>query len=105
MFTVYREAQAFARAGRLPLLALNESTDIHAVRNSQRGPLVSALLFDPMPPEPLAYLAAAPNTFGSEFFASVQRMLRAHGTGPGYLQQVLDVPLADAMALHAALLR
>ena len=105
MFTVYREAQAFARAGRLPPLALNESTDIHAVRNKQRGPLVSALLFDPLPPEPAAYLAAARNTFGSEFFTSLQRMLRAHGTGAGYLQQVLDVPLADAMALHAALLQ
>lgn len=105
LFTVYSQVQAFARAHGRPPLPLDEGKDIHAVRNNQRGQLVSALLFDPLPPEPSAYLAAARATFGSEFFSSLQRMLRAHGTGPGYVQQVLDIPLADATAIHAALIR
>lgn len=105
LFTVYGQAQAFALEHRLPPLALNEKTDIHAVRNGRRGQLVSELLFDPLPPEPTAYIAATRNTFGSEFFSSLQRMLREHGTGPGYLQQILDVSLADASALHVTLLR
>ena len=105
LFTVYRQAQAYAHAHRQPPLGLNEGADIHAVRNHQRGPLVSTLLFDPLPPEPAAYLAAARNTFSSEFFSSLQRMLREHGTGASYVQQILDIPLADATAIHAALMR
>lgn len=104
LFTVYRQVVAYAQAQGLAALRLVE-TDIHAVRNHQRGALVSALLFDPLPPEPATYIAAARATFNSEFFASLQRLLRERGTGPAYLQQLLDVPLADASALHAALLR
>jgi hypothetical protein len=104
LFTVYGQVQAYASSNGLAPLALDPNKDIHAVRNSARGELVSSLLFDPLPPEPAAYVAAAHNVFGSEFFTSVQRMLRDRGTGPAYLQQVLDVPLADAVALHNALL-
>lgn len=105
LFTVYRQVQAHAKAEGLPALALDEKTDVHAVRNHQRGALVSTLLFEPMPPEPAAYIAAAHNVFGSEFFNALRRMLHAHGTGPGYVQQLLDIPMADAAGLHQALTR
>jgi transcriptional regulator with XRE-family HTH domain len=105
LFTVYCQVQAYAHAHSRPPLSLNEGADIHAVRNIQRGPLVSTLLFDPLPPESTAYLAAARNTFGSEFFSSLQRMLREQGTGVSYVQQILDIPLADATAIHSALMR
>jgi hypothetical protein len=32
-------------------------------------------------------------------------MLHAQGTGPGYVQQLLDISLPDADALHQALIR
>jgi transcriptional regulator with XRE-family HTH domain len=105
LFTVYRQVQLYAQAHRLEALRLNEATEIHAVRNRQRGPLVSELLFDPLPPEPAAYIAAAKNAFGSDFFTSLQRMLREQGTGPGYIQQILDIPLADATSIQSALTR
>jgi hypothetical protein len=105
LYTVYRQVQAHAQANSLVPLALDERSDIHAVRSAGRGELVSELLFHPAPPEPAAYVAAAKSIFGSEFFPSLQRMLRAQGTGPGYLQQILAISLADASALHAALLR
>lgn len=105
LFTVYRQVQAHAKAEDLAALALDEKTDVHAVRNHQRGALVSALVFDPLPPEPAAYIAAAHNVFGSEFFNALRRMLHVHGTGPGYVQQLLDIPMADAAALHHALTR
>jgi transcriptional regulator with XRE-family HTH domain len=104
LFTVYRQAQAHAKAAGLPLLELNEK-DVHAMRNHQRGALVSSLLFDPLPPEPSAYVAAAHNVFGSEFFNALRRLLHAHGTGPGYVQQLLDIPMSDAAALHLTLTR
>jgi hypothetical protein len=105
LFTVYRQVQAHAKAAGLPPLDLNEKTDVHAVRNHQRGALVSTLLFDPQPPEPAAYVAAAHHVFGSGFFDALRRLLHAHGTGPGYVQQLLDIPMSDAAALHQALTR
>lgn len=105
LFTVYRQVQAYAEAMGLPPLDLNEKTDVHAVRNHQRGQLVSTLLFNPLPPEPAAYVAAAHHVFGSSFFDALRRLLRTHGTGPGYVQQLLDIPMSDAVALQLALTR
>ncbi|MDH0863033.1 helix-turn-helix domain-containing protein [Mitsuaria sp. GD03876] len=105
LFTVYCQAQAFAKAHGLRPLALNEGADIHAVRSAVRGRTVAQDLFGTAPPDPGAYLAAAQNVFRSEFFPSLQRMLKAHDIGPAYLQQILDLPLADATALHAVLTR
>ncbi|MBK7516947.1 MAG: helix-turn-helix transcriptional regulator [Betaproteobacteria bacterium] len=105
LYTVFREAQAHAAASGQPALPLDEKADIHAVRNARRGQRVSEILFDPLPPEPATYVAAAHSTFGSEFFNALRRLLKAQGTGPGYMQQLLDISLADATALHHALTR
>jgi hypothetical protein len=32
-------------------------------------------------------------------------MLAKQGAGPGYVQQILNAPLADATAIHSALTR
>lgn len=105
LYTVYRQVQAYAQAHGLPTLRLDERVDIHAVRSAARGCTVAEELFGDLPPNAAAYLAAARNIFRSEFFPSLQRMLKADGPGPAYLQQILDVPLADAAALHGELLR
>ncbi|MDD5330353.1 MAG: helix-turn-helix domain-containing protein [Sulfuricella sp.] len=102
--TVYLQVQQYAKAtGRLPL-SLGE-TAIHALRNSRRGPLVSEALFDPMPPSPQCYIAAGENTFQTGFFLALKRMIVEGGTGAAYIQQVLDTPLQDAMALYEELRR
>jgi transcriptional regulator with XRE-family HTH domain len=102
--TVYREVQHYAKAtSQMPLLI--EETAIHAVRNSQRCPLVSEALFDPMPPSPERYIAACENTFRSGFFHALKRMVVENSTGAPYIQQILDTPLQDAIALHEELRR
>jgi hypothetical protein len=58
-----------------------------------------------MPPEPAAYVAATQNVFRSGFFTSLQRMIKNKNTGAGYIQQVMDIPMQDAIALHGELLR
>ena len=35
----------------------------------------------------------------------LEALLRERGTGAGYVQQVMSVPLADAQAIHDELLR
>jgi len=102
--TVFQQAQGYARENQLPSLRVIETT-IHRVRNSTEPQLVSTLLFDPTPPKPAQYLAAASNVFQSEFFLALKRMIRAHGTGPSYVQQIMDVSLSDAIALYDELAR
>lgn len=102
LYSVYREVCNFAEATGLPHLAVCE-LDIHKVRNMVRGPLVSAALFDPMPPEASTYIAASNSGFKTSFFSALQRLLRERETGPGYVQQLLDISLKDATALYTEL--
>ncbi len=100
--TVYQQIKNYAMSSGRPALDVEEKT-IHAVRNSNQGPLISAALFDPMPPEPMRYIAACEHVFQSDFFAALKRMIHESGTGPSYVQQVLDTSMQDAFALHEAL--
>jgi len=104
LFSVFSEVNRFAHAnGLLPLK--HQATEVHAIRNSQRGKLVSEMLFAPLPPEPSVYVAAAEKQFKSPFFQALQRMVKEQQTGPGYIQQVMDIPMQDAAALHTELAR
>lgn len=104
LFSVFCEVQRYAEALSLPPLKCQEQ-DIHAVRNYIRGKLVSESLFNPAPPEPAAYIAAAQNIFDSEFFVALQKMIKSRGVGPSYLQQAMDIPMKDAILLHGELSR
>jgi transcriptional regulator with XRE-family HTH domain len=102
LYSVFCEVNRYAKALDLPQLRCEES-DIHSIRNLARRSLVSESLFSPIPPEPDAYIAATQNVFRSGFFPALQRMIKAKGTGAGYLQQVMDIPMQDALALHGEL--
>ena len=104
LFSVFCEIKRYAKAHSLPTLRCKDG-DIHAVRNSQRGQLISEVLFEPTPPEPAAYIAAAQTVFRSVFFIAVKKMIKDQGTGPGYLQQIMDIPMSDAAILHRELSR
>ncbi|MGA4449483.1 ImmA/IrrE family metallo-endopeptidase [Ectopseudomonas chengduensis] len=100
--TVYQQVQAYALEHQLQPLRVVEKT-IHAVRNSSDPQWVSGILFDPAPPNPAQYMAAAANVFQSEFFLALKCMIREHGTGPSYVQQIMDISLVDAMGIHEEL--
>lgn len=102
--TVFQQAKGYAMENNLSSLRVAEKT-IHAVRNGSTSQLVSTSLFDPAPPKPAQYIAAASNVFQSEFFMALKRMIREHGTGPSYVQQIMDVSLSDASALYGELAR
>lgn len=104
LFSVFREVSNYANALGLSRLNIAE-LDIHKVRNILRDSLVSETLFKPLPPEPSAYIASANNAFSSSFFPALQKMLHERSTGASYVQQVLDVSLKDALAIHAELVR
>lgn len=100
--TVYQQVKHYAHANGFPPLRVPEKT-IHAVRNSGAAQLLSQSLFDPAPPKPARYIAACENIFQTPFFQALARMIHENGTGTAYVQQVLDMSLQDAMALHEEL--
>ncbi len=100
--TVYRQVQDFARARQLPVLKIAENK-LHATRNHFSGPSVSEVLFDPLPPAPDVYIAACRHQFQSDFFIALKKLLHDRDTGPGYLQQILDISIRDAKAIHEEL--
>lgn len=102
LYTVYQQVNAYAKAAKLSSLILEEKS-IHAVRNSNSGPLISEMLFDPMPPAPDRYIAACEHIFGSDFFNVIKRMINDKHTGPSYLQQLLSSSIYDAKALYETL--
>lgn len=104
LFSVFSEINRFAQAHSLSPLK-HDAKEVHAMRNAQRGKLVSELLFAPLPPEPAVYMAAAEKQFKSPFFRALQRMVKEQQTGPGYIQQVMDISMQDAAALHKELAR
>lgn len=100
--TVYQQIKCYTTSSGLPALAVEEKT-IHAIRNSNQGPLISVALFDPIPPEPKRYIAACEHAFQSDFFTALKRMIHENGTGPSYVQQLLDTSMKDAFAIHEEL--
>ena len=101
--TVFLQVQNFAQAKGLQPLDLTDG-QVHSVRNNQHNGLVSEALFKPMPPHAEGLIAITTNLFCSDFFVALKALLIEKETGPGYLQQVLDMGLQDATALHRALL-
>lgn len=104
LFSVFTEVSKYAKAkGLVPLKASDK--DVHAVRSSVRGELVSSILFKPLPADPKTYIASAHGVFQSLFFTALQAMLRDKGTGAGYVQQILRAALPDAQAVYDELTR
>ena len=100
--TVYQQIKQFVLATDKQQLSIEEKT-VHMARNTNHGSLISEALFDPVPPEPKLYIAKCEHEFQSGFFSALRRMIHENGTGPSYIQQVLDTSLADATALYQEL--
>lgn len=102
VYSVFSEVNQFAKEKKLPLLRSSDKS-IHQVRNMRSGKLVSEMVFDPLPADPKAYLAAAKHRFQSSFFDGIKAMMKERETGASYISQIMDIPLHDALTLHKEL--
>ncbi len=100
--TVYQRVKEYTDFTGLPKLRVTQKA-IHKLRNSNPGTLVSETLFDPMPPDARHYISASKSIFQSAFFHALKQMISEKGMAPGYLQQVMNISIADAHALHREL--
>ncbi|REE92545.1 helix-turn-helix transcriptional regulator [Cupriavidus plantarum] len=104
LYSVFCEARKYQRHYKLPAMQIDEAA-LKKARAAVGSHLVSDALFDLPPPSPKDYVAAAEETFQSDFFAALRTMVREEGFGPSFVRQVLDVSLIDGKALHAELSR
>ncbi len=103
LHSIFLQVGSYAKALNLAALKI-DSKSIHATRCMSRGKLVNQILFNPTPPEPKTYMATANKIFQSSFFDALKKMIVEKGTGSGYLQQILDISIGDATALHQELI-
>lgn len=101
--TVFQQVKYYALNEGLPKLNITEK-EIHIKRSRIRDSLVSEAIFDPLPPKANLYIAACDTLFQSDFFPTLERMINENETGVSYVQQILDISLQDATAIHKALM-
>ncbi|HRW65421.1 MAG TPA: helix-turn-helix transcriptional regulator [Candidatus Competibacter sp.] len=104
LLTAFKQVNAYRQRHGIEPLPLEEVL-IHKVRNSATVETVRERIWGKDVPTPEQYLAATGQIFGAHFFNALKKMLNAGEGGPGYVQQVLDVSRADAIALHEKLTR
>ncbi len=103
-YTVYKQINTCAEfTGEQPF-SLEPDIFKWMTRFNQGHPNVSEALFGgELPPEPDRYMETVSEVFDTPFFDLLSRFLKQSGSGAGFVQTVLDVPLLDARGLHDAL--
>lgn len=102
--TVYNQANAFARhVGENPL---QMEDGLFGMANNLRkeAPTIREILFGKDLPDAETYLKASKEAFGTPFFDALGRYLAESQKSSSLVKEMLDIPLVDAKAVHAALL-
>jgi len=101
--TVYRQVNSFAERVGAPKLELDDGIYGLDVNLKKAVSSVRATLFPGGAPEPAAFLHMAEQVFATTFFVALKRYLVESKKPAGFVKELLDVPLVDAKAIHAAL--
>lgn len=103
LFTVFSQVNAYRLRYGCDVLPVDAKT-IHMVRNAASGETVSHSIWGALAPKPELYIDAVRERFDSSFFVALRQLLHSGQGGAGYVQQVLDLSRADAVAIHTALI-
>lgn len=102
--TVYKEIDKYARhAGREPIDLPDRTMGGAATNIAKTFPTVSQLLFEGQTPKPGQYIRMVEREFATPFFEALRRYLKASEETASFVQQAMDISLADAKALYAEL--
>jgi transcriptional regulator with XRE-family HTH domain len=102
-YGAYVQINEYARARKRPLLKLEAGIHGASKNLSKRYFNVAEAMLGVGDVEPAALIRVASEKLDSPFFDVMAKYVRASGTGPGYLQSVLNIPGLDAIELHRAL--
>jgi transcriptional regulator with XRE-family HTH domain len=109
-WTVIKQVNKYAEAtGRAEILLSNPAFPIAVASLNKTYKNLSEALFGDSEldehgtPSAREYIEKAKGVFETSFFELLQKYLKEHNKGPGFVQTVLDVPLLDARSIHAEL--
>ena len=104
IYSVFLEIGRYAEHHGLSPIRI-ENAALHGARQNVNGamPTVSDALFEHQKPSPEKYFEIAHTVFASPFFPALKAHVQSGAAGHGYIQHALDLPAADAKALHSAL--
>lgn len=104
LYSVYLEIGKYAKAHDLPFEQIPDAS-LHGARQNVNVamPTVSDALFGNKRPSAADYLEMAKGLFHTPFFDALKTHVQNGAAGHGYIQHALDLPVADAKALHVEL--
>lgn len=103
--TVYYEINKYAQHKGEPEIDLEKDRAIYKATTvfNKRFHTVSEALFKNKKPTAVEYISCAKERFQSPFFEALRSFLKANRKSAGYLQNLLNLPLADAHYLYEEL--
>ena len=103
--TVYYEINKYAEHAKKPKIELETNQEIFKATSNfgKEYPTISQELFENRKPTPSEYISCPKKTFDSPFFDALRAFLKDNKKPAGFIQSVLNLPLADAQLLYEEL--
>ncbi len=103
--TVYLEINNYASHVGEKVIDLESNSEIYKAYTvfNKKHPTVAEYLFDKEKPTTREYIESPKNLFDSNFFEILKEFLTKERKSPGYIQNILNIPLADAQQIYQEL--
>lgn len=103
--TAYYEINKYAKHTNNPKIDLETNSEIFKAATvfNKRSKTVSQVLFNNRKPRPLEYISCPKEIFQSPFFDALKNFLKENNKSAGFVQSILNLPLADAQHLYEEL--
>ena len=104
VYTVFKQVNAYAAHHGLPAVEV-DPRGLHGTRHriAAATQTVREIIFGDEKPSPREYIAKCEEAFDTSLFKAMSAHIRATGAPASFVQHILDIPFADAQALHAEL--
>ena len=101
--TVAMAVDDYARAHDLEPLGVGSAIHAASTNFCKKYPSIAQMIFGPIAPTPTDLIWATRDIFQSPFFDALQQHVREAGVNAAFIQNILNLPLADARGLLAEL--
>lgn len=104
VYTVFKQINAYAMHHSLPPVEVNQQR-LHGTRHriAAATQTIREIIFGDEKPSPREYIAKCEEAFETPLFKAMSAHIRATRAPASFVQHILDMPFADAQALHAEL--
>lgn len=104
--SVYKELENLSEQEGAKFSRVESGLLFSAISNfNKRYKTVSQMLFDEDRPTPNQFMRIAHETFGTEIYKALGKYLNKESASVGHVAKILGIPLVDAKAIYAALVK